>query len=149
MWNSGGLFVKGVCVPSRKQKRPTMRDVAESVGVSIQTISAVINNKPEITQETRLKVMDAIHRLGYRPYSVARSLRTGQTHTLALIVSDIANPSFATMASAAEDYAQDAGYYLTVHNTRDDQSREAKYIHSAAERWIDGVILVSAEDHIE
>jgi DNA-binding LacI/PurR family transcriptional regulator len=136
-------------VPVRKQKRPTMRDVAQSVGVSIQTISAVINNKPEITPETRLRVMDAIHQLGYRPYSVARSLRTGQTHTLALIVSDIANPSFATMASAAEDYAQINGYYLTVHNTHDDPIREAKYVQSAAERWIDGVLIVSAEDRID
>src|SRR5690242_9562054 len=81
-------------VSSRKQKRPTMRDVAVSLGVSVQTISAVINNKPEITAETRLRVLEAIHQIGYRPYSVARSLRTGQTQTLALIVSDIANPSF-------------------------------------------------------
>src|SRR5205085_3996260 len=81
--------------------------------------------------------------------SVARSLRTGQTHTLALIVSDIANPSFATIASTAEDYAQVNGYYLTVHNTHDDQRREAKYVQSAAERWLDGVILVSTEDRLD
>ncbi len=134
---------------SRKQKRPTMRDVAESVGVSIQTISAVINNKPEITPQTRQRVMDAIHQLGYRPDRVARSLRTGQSHTLALIVSDIANPSFATIASTAEDFAQTKGYYLTVHNTHDDPAREVKYVQAAAERGLDGVILVSAEDHMD
>lgn len=136
-------------MPSRKQKRPTMRDVAENVGVSIQTISAVINNKPDITPQTRQRVMDAIHQLGYRPDRVARSLRTGQSHTLALIVSDIANPSFATIASTAEDCAQSYGYYLTVHNTHDDPIREVRYVQSAAERGLDGVILVSAEDRMD
>ncbi|MBA3875024.1 MAG: LacI family DNA-binding transcriptional regulator [Anaerolineae bacterium] len=136
-------------MPTRKQKRPTMRDVAENVGVSIQTISAVINNKPEITLQTRQRVMDAIHQLGYRPDRTARSLRTGQSHTLALIVSDIANPSFATIASTAEDCAQTNGYYLTVHNTHDDPVREEKYVQAAAERGLDGVILVSAEDRMD
>ncbi len=136
-------------VPSRKQKRPTMRDVAVAVGVSIQTISAVINDKPDITPQTRQRVMDAIQQLGYRPDRVARGLRTGKSHTLALIVSDIANPSFATIASTAEDCAQARGYYLTVHNTHDDPLREAKYVQTAAERGIDGVILVSAEDRMD
>ena len=77
-----------------------MKDVAGRAGVSIQTVSAIINDKPGITRETRARVMAVIDELGYRPYSVARSLRTRSTHTLALIVSDIANPSFATMASA-------------------------------------------------
>jgi LacI family transcriptional regulator len=125
-----------------------MKDVAELVGVSIQTVSAVINNKPGITDETRDRVLEAIKQLGYRPYSVARSLRTGQTRTLALIVSDLSNPSFGTMASAAEDYAHRFGYNLTVHNTHDDVTREASYIQSLTQRWIDGVLYVSAEDEL-
>ena len=125
-----------------------MKDVAERVGVSIQTVSAVINNKPGITEETRERVLEAIQQLGYRPYSVARSLRTGQTRTLALIVSDLSNPSFGTMASAAEDYAHRFGYSLTVHNTHDDVEREANYIQSVTQRWVDGVLYVSAEDEL-
>ncbi len=125
-----------------------MKDVAEFVGVSIQTISAVINDKPGITEETRARVLDAIQELGYRPFSVARSLRTGQTRTLALIVSDLSNPSFGTMASAAEDYAHRFGYSLTVHNTHDDVEREANYIRSVTQRWVDGVLYVSAEDEL-
>jgi LacI family transcriptional regulator len=125
-----------------------MKDVAELVGVSIQTVSAVINNKPGITDETRDRVLEAVKQLGYRPYSVARSLRTGQTRTLALIVSDLSNPSFGTMASAAEDYAHRFGYSLTVHNTHDDVIREANYIQSLTQRWIDGVLYVSAEDEL-
>jgi DNA-binding LacI/PurR family transcriptional regulator len=125
-----------------------MKDVAELVGVSIQTVSAVINNKPGITGETRDRVLEAVKQLGYHPYSVARSLRTGQTRTLALIVSDLSNPSFGTMASAAEDYAHRFGYNLTVHNTHDDVAREANYIQSLTQRWIDGVLYVSAEDEL-
>lgn len=131
-----------------KKRPPTMKDVAELVGVSIQTVSAVVNDKPGITDETRERVLTAIKQLGYRPYSVARSLRTGQTRTLALIVSDLSNPSFGTMASAAEDYARRLGYSLTVHNTHDDVKREAAYIQAVTQRWVDGVLYVSAEDEL-
>ncbi|WP_162909755.1 LacI family DNA-binding transcriptional regulator [Aggregatilinea lenta] len=123
-----------------------MRDVADLVGVSLQTVSAVINDKPGISDDTRARVLEAIRQLGYRPYSVARSLRTRQTRTLALIVSDIANPSFATMASAAENYAHQYGYSLIVYNTHDDIERESSYVRTVAQRWIDGVLFVSAAD---
>ena len=92
--------------------------------------------------------MEAVVELGYRPYSIARSLRTGETHTLVLVVSDLANPSFATMASAAEDYAHDFGYGLMVFNTHDDIEREDAYIQVATQRWIDGALFVSAEDQM-
>lgn len=133
---------------STKNQRPTMKDVAQLVGVSVQTVSAVVNNKPGITEETRNRVLDAVKQLDYRPYSVARSLRTGQTCTLALIVADLSNPSFGTMASAAEEYASRYGYSLTVHNTHGDVEREANYIEAVAQRWIDGVLYVSAEDKL-
>ena len=81
-----------------------MKEVARTAGVSIQTVSAILNDKPGITDATRDRVLSAVHTLGYRPYSIARSLRTRKTYTLALVVSDIANPSFATMASAAEEW---------------------------------------------
>ncbi len=125
-----------------------MRDVAEAVGLSVQTVSAVINDKPGLTARTRARVREAIRELGYRPYWVARSLRTGQTHTLALVVSDIANPSFSTMASAAEDHAHSFGYSLVLYNTHDDIEREGSYMRTAMERWVDGVIFVSARDQM-
>jgi DNA-binding LacI/PurR family transcriptional regulator len=127
---------------------PTMKDVANKAHVSIQTVSAIINHKPGITEATREKVLSAIEELGYRPYSVARSLRTRQTHSIALVVSDIANPFYANLASAIENFAHDAGYSLILHNTHDDISREATYIQSIAQRWIDGAIIVSTRNEV-
>jgi len=125
-----------------------MKRVAEQAGVSVQTVSAVINDKPGITRETRERVLAAIEHLGYRPFSIARSLRTGRTRTIALVVSDIANPSFATIASVAEDHAHSFGYSVVVYNTHDDIQREASYMRTAIERWVDGVLFVSAEDQM-
>jgi DNA-binding LacI/PurR family transcriptional regulator len=127
---------------------PTMKEVARLAGVSIQTVSAIINHKPGITNATRDRVLTAIEQLGYRPYSIARSLRTRQTHSIALIVSDIANPFYATMASAIEDFAHNAGYSVILHNTHDDVDRETAYLQSIAQRWVDGAIIVSTRSEV-
>jgi LacI family transcriptional regulator len=131
-----------------RSNMPTMKDVARLAGVSIQTVSAIINHKPGITQATRDRVLQAIDQLGYRPYSIARSLRTRQTHSIALVVSDIANPFYATMASAIEDFAHNAGYSLILHNTHDDVDRETAYLQSIAQRWVDGAIIVSTRSEV-
>ena len=131
------------------RKSPTMKDVARIAEVSLQTVSTVINDKPGVTDKTRQRVLAAVETLGYRPYSIARSLRTRRTRTIALVISDIANPSFATMASTAEVYAQANGYSLVLYNTHDNVEREASYIAIASERWIDGVLFVAAEDKLD
>lgn len=129
-------------------KMVTMKDVAALADVSIQTVSAIINDKPGITPETINRVKEAIQQLGYRPYSIARSLRTRQTHTIALIGSDIGNPSFSAIASSAEDIAHSFGYNMVLFNTHDDAEREAGYIRSITERWIDGTIFVATDDQM-
>jgi len=127
-------------------KLPTMRDVASRAGVSIQTVSAVINAKPGITPETTARVQDAIHALGYRPFSVARSLRTRQTHSLGLVVSDIANPVFSVLASIIADAVYAQGYSLFVCNTHNDPQHEKSCIQAITQRWTDGVLFVSTGD---
>jgi DNA-binding LacI/PurR family transcriptional regulator len=123
-----------------------MKDVAEMVGVSKQTVSAVINNKPGITRETRDRVLAAIEELGYRPDSVARSLATGRTHTIAFIASDVSAPFIGRLAVAAEDYAYSCGYSLVLYNTHDDMEREAAHFTAAVQRGVDGVLFISATD---
>jgi DNA-binding LacI/PurR family transcriptional regulator len=129
-------------------QQPTIKDVALIAGVSIQTVSAVLNQKPGITEATAKRVHEAVQRVGYEPYSIARSLRTRATQTIALIISDIANPSFSVMASAAERSALALGYNLVFYNTHDDSDREIACIRAAAQRWVDGILIVSAEDRL-
>ena len=131
-------------MPSRRSS--TMKEVAAIAGVSIQTVSAIINCKPGISPETSARVNAAIQQLGYRPYTLARSLRTRQTNTIALIVTDIYNPSFSMIASAVEDNAHSLGYNLVLFNTHDDPEREANYIRTVYDRWMDGVIFVATGD---
>jgi LacI family repressor for deo operon, udp, cdd, tsx, nupC, and nupG len=121
-----------------------MKDVARLASVSIQTVSAVVNNKPDITDETRARVLAAIEQLNYQPYSVARSLRTRQTRTVALVVSDIASVAIAAMASAAEAHAHSFGYSLILYNTHNDVGRETSYFNTAVQQWVDGVIFIPA-----
>ena len=124
---------------------PTLKDVAQRAGVAVQTVSSILHDRPGYAAETRARLLAAIEELGYRPFAVAQSLRTGQTHTIALVVSDIVNPFCATIASTAEDYAHRFGYSLVVYNTHDDVERETGYIQTAIQRWIDGMVFMPAE----
>jgi DNA-binding LacI/PurR family transcriptional regulator len=130
----------------KRQRTPTMQDVADLVGVSKQTVSAVINDKPGITDETRARVLAAIEQLGYRLDFRARSLRTGRTRTIALLVTDVASPFLSKIASAAEDCAYAAHYNLVLYNTRDSIDRERAYIDSVVQRSVDGVLAIAARD---
>ena len=132
----------------RKRQRATMKDVAKLAGVSVQTVSVAVNKKEAISEETRERVLAAIEEVGYRPYTVARSLRTGSTQTIALVVSDITNPFFASMANTVEDYAHASGYSLLLYNTHSDLEREKNYIRMATQRWIDGLLFVSTKDEM-
>jgi LacI family transcriptional regulator len=123
-----------------------MQDVADLVGVSKQTVSAVINHKPGITSETSARVLAAIAQLGYRIDWNARSLRTGRTHTIALFVTDVSSPAPGKMASVAEDCAYAAHYNLILFSTHDEIEREQAYITEAMQRSVDGVLFMSAKD---
>jgi LacI family transcriptional regulator len=90
--------------------------------------------------------MAAINQLGYRMDYTARSLRTGQTRTIALLLTDVSSPFAGKIASVAEDFTYASHYNLVLYNTRDDIAREKDYIDSAAQRSVDGVLFVSARD---
>ncbi len=130
----------------RKTQRPTMKDVARLAGVSVQTVSVVVNDKAVVSAETRDRILAAIDELGYRPQAVARSLRTGTTNTIGLMVADITNPFFSRMADAVEDHAHAAGYNVILYNTHSDPERERTYLHIAAQRWVDGMLFVTTTD---
>ena len=131
---------------AQRRRGATMQDVADLLNLSKQTVSAVINEKPGITEETRARVLAAIEQVNYRMDLRARSLRTGRTHTVALIVPDVSSPVAGKMASAAEERVYARHYNLVLYNTHEDLARERFYIDSILQRAVDGVMFVSARD---
>ncbi len=125
-------------------EKVTIIDVARVAGVSAQTVSRVINNRPGMNEATRLRVQAVIDKLGYEPNVVARGLVTNRTMTLGLIVPDVANAFFAEIVQGAEDVAWNQGYSILLCDTKEDLEREAAALRSLRERRVDGVIICSA-----
>jgi len=127
------------------KRPPTMKDVARRAAVSVQTVSRVVNDESGLAPATRARVLAAIRELGYRPHGIARSLRTGRTRTIALLVPHVSRPFFASVTSAVEQVVMERGYSLVVYSTRDDPDREAKYLELIARNWVDGVLYVTTD----
>jgi LacI family transcriptional regulator len=125
-------------------KRITIQDVAVAAGVSRQTVSRAINDRGEISPETRAQILRVAEEMDYRPSSIARGLATQRTGTLGLIVPDVANPFFAEVARGAERKAYAAGYNVFLCNTDEDPQREIAVLRSLEEKRVDGVILCSS-----
>lgn len=125
----------------------TIREVAKLAGVAPITVSRVINNSGPIQPETRARVEKAIEQLGYVPNNLARGLRWRQTKMLALVLTDITNPFWTTVARGVEDAASEAGYHVIFGNTDESLSKEHNYLHTMMQQQVDGVILapVSSE----
>jgi LacI family transcriptional regulator len=125
-------------------RRVTMSDVAREAGVSLMTVSRVVNNKGDVSTATRQHVLATVERLGYRPSSIARGLATKRTRTLGLVIPDIANPFFSDVARGSEHEAHAEGYNVFLCNTEEDPQREESLLHSLEEQRVDGVVLCSS-----
>jgi len=121
-----------------------MADVAREAGVSLMTVSRVINNKGDVSPTTRQRVQAVIERLGYRPSNIARGLVTKHTGSLGLVVPDVANPFFSEVARGAEHVAYAEGYNVFLCNTEEDTQRELAVLQSLEEKRVDGVVLCSS-----
>jgi LacI family transcriptional regulator len=117
-----------------------MRDVAALAGVSTATVSRVLNNMPVDPTMTE-RVRAAAAELGYRTNSVARNLRRQRADVWALIISDIGNPFFTSVARGVEDVAQREGYSIVLCNSDEDATKEAQYLDVAEREQVSGVIL--------
>ncbi len=120
----------------------TLRDVARHAGVSIGSVSTVLNNTAPVSPALKAKVLKAVEELGYVPDAVARSLKTGRSRTIGLIVPDITNPHFSAVASAIEIACDASGYALLLCNTTDSPAKELRDLHLMRRQRVDGVILV-------
>ena len=123
-------------------RRPTIREVAASAGVSYQTVSRVINGDGYVADATRARVLDAISRLNFVPNGIARSLSSRRSHTLGVVSNDISDHSFAEMAAGAELEARRQGFYLIIGSVEDESpDDEEAYLRLMQQRRIDGLIV--------
>jgi DNA-binding LacI/PurR family transcriptional regulator len=119
----------------------TMKEVAERAGVSITTVSHVVNQTRFVSEELAKRVGDAIDELNYQPDQRARSLRVGKSETIAMLVTDIVNPFFPAVVRGSEDCAREHGYSLILCNTDEDPSQEELYVSLMMERRVDGFLV--------
>jgi len=124
----------------------TIRDVAERAGVSVATVSHVLNGTRRVAPATAARVRRAMEELGYQPNGVAQSLRKRTTYAIGVLVSDITNPFFATLVRGVEDAAIEAGYSVIVCNSDEDPKKEDMYIRALWRRRIDGMIIAPTRD---
>lgn len=122
----------------------TLQDVANRAGVALMTASRALNNSGYVSPGVRERVLIAASELGYRPNSLARGLRLRRTQTLALVLTDITNPFFTTVARGVEDAASEAGYAVLFSNTDEDPARQARSIDLLLQKQVDGLLLVPA-----
>lgn len=127
----------------------TLRDVADRAGVSVTTVSNVVRGWPYISEETRLRVEQAINDLGYVPHPMAQGLRTGRTQVIGFVVPNLGNPHFAAMVSAVEDVAWEHGYSVLVFNTHENESRETDCVRRMINGWGDGLLIVQSAQFLE
>ncbi len=122
-----------------------IKDVAREAGVSTATVSHVINKTRYVSEETRARVLRAIERCDYYPNAAARSLASGRSNILGLIISDISNPFFPELVKSIEMAAFERGYDVILSNTNYDARRTSHYVRRIIERKIAGVALMTSE----
>jgi len=131
----------------------TIYDIAAKANVSAMTVSRVINNTGKVSEKTKARVRKVMEELNYVPNLTARSLVLQQTRTLFLLIADITNPFYTTLARGAEDAARKQGYRLLFGNSDESLDKEAEYIDTILTTRVDGALIAPAGDpsllHIE
>lgn len=126
-----------------------MGDVAEKAGVSVKTVSRVINQEPGVADGTSARVLEAIAALGFHRNDLARSLRHGRSSsTLGLIIEDVSNPFYSAITEAIESVARERGYLLITGSCREDPELERELVTALLRRRVDAMLIVPAgRDH--
>jgi LacI family transcriptional regulator len=119
----------------------TMRDVARLAGVSTSTVSAVINDSVAVSPRRKARVMEAMSALDYHPDAIARSLKTGRSNAIGVIIPDITNAFYPEVIRGVELAAQAAGYSVLLCDSNEDRTVEERHLSALFSRRVDGVIL--------
>ncbi|WP_299231117.1 LacI family DNA-binding transcriptional regulator [uncultured Halomonas sp.] len=121
-----------------------LKDVARQSGVSVTTVSHVVNGTRRVAPATRVRVQRAIAELGYRPDSIARALKSNRSRTIGMIVTAANNPFFAEIIRGVEDHCSAHGYGLMLCNTGDADARQLTYLQALRDKRVDGLIVMTA-----
>jgi LacI family transcriptional regulator len=131
-------------------KRIRLKDVAERAGVAVNTASTILNRRPNswASKETEARVFQAARELGYRPSKTARALRSGRYHTIGLLIQDLTNPFFSTLADELEAAVEERGYDLLVENCRSSLVREKHLFTDLEDLEVDGSVLWLSDNEV-
>ncbi|CAM5296818.1 LacI family repressor for deo operon, udp, cdd, tsx, nupC, and nupG [Aquamicrobium terrae] len=124
-------------------KAASLKDVAGAAGVSVTTVSRLLNGSLALPEETRRRIEDAIRDLNYQPNPHARRLSRGRSDTIGLVVPDIANPFFAAFVAAVEEEADSRGLAVSLFATLNRTGREVAYLEMIGRKHVDGLIFVT------
>src|SRR6201997_655244 len=133
-----------VTLQNANPSKAKLRDVASRAGVASSTISRYLNGSLQLPSPTRNRVQAAIAELNYRPNALARSLQAGRSYILGLILPDLSNPFFTSVADAAAAAAYREGYSILLCATGNDPNREAHYVNLLVAGQLDGLIYLGA-----
>jgi LacI family transcriptional regulator len=124
-----------------KRSNFTMKDVARLAGVSVSTVSAVVNNKPVVRAELRTKVLQAIAAVGFQPHKGARNLRMSRTHLIGMVIMDAMNPYFVEVMRGVEDEVIKNSYELMVCNSNFQIEAEKRHLDALYSHRVEGVLI--------
>ncbi|PSR57194.1 LacI family transcriptional regulator [Adhaeribacter arboris] len=130
-------------------KKVSLKDIAQQAGVSTALVSYVLSGKEKesrVGQEIASKIKEIAHKLNYQPNHLAKSLRSGKTHTIGLIIADISNPFFANIARIVEDEAKKFGYTVIIGSSDENSEKSWDLLNVLRHRQVDGFIIVSSEN---
>lgn len=125
------------------KRRPTIREVAKAAQASVGTVSAVINGAAHVTEQTRKRIQQSIAELGYEPNTAARSLKRQRSSSIGLVVPDLQNPFFASVAEGVQTVAREHDVLMVVGTTGAENKWEEYYAQTLRARRLDGMILLS------
>lgn len=128
-----------------KRNSYTMRDVARLAGVSVSTVSSVVNNRGTVSPRLTGRVRQAVEALGFLPHQGARGLRAGCTHLVGMVVQDAANPFFVEVMRGVEDEALENGYEVMLCNSNDQPDLERRHLNALRAQRVDGILVAPTD----
>ena len=127
----------------------TVKDIAKIAGVSTATVSRALAAPEKVAEQTRIRVEQAAAKVGYFPNAMARSLRTSETKTVVVVVSNLSNTFFADIINGMEEYAHRRGYKVLIGDSSDDLQRAQNYFDLVDSKLVDGVLLLTSDIPLE